>query len=115
MLGFILKVLLLGVTIAFLLAWGYVKQQRKTEELLNTLYRKCEDKIIKELKKTDALTGKDIEKIIYGTKASLFWSKNKLQVTNSKIVMKHLIMDMINKGTIEEVLNSKPKKYKLKY
>ncbi|QZY55672.1 hypothetical protein [Crassaminicella profunda] len=114
MIGFLGKVVLFGVTIAFLLAWGYVKQQRKTEELLKILYRKCEERIIKELKKTEELTGKEIEKIIHGTKASLFWSKNKLQVTDSKIVMKHLLMELLNKGTIEIVANSKPKKYKLK-
>ncbi|MCT4621814.1 MAG: hypothetical protein N4A62_20800 [Marinisporobacter sp.] len=114
MIGFIGKVVLFGVTIAFLLAWGYVKQQRKTEELLKLLYKKCEDQIVKELKKTETLTSKEIEKIIRGTKASLFWSKNKLQVTNPKIVMKHLILNLLNKGVIEEVFGAKPKKYKLK-
>jgi hypothetical protein len=47
MIGFLGKVVLFGVTITFLLAWGYVKQQRKTEELLKLLYKKCEDQIVK--------------------------------------------------------------------
>lgn len=38
MFGFIVQVLLLTVTIAFLGARGIVKQQRKTEELLSKIY-----------------------------------------------------------------------------
>ncbi|WP_132244613.1 hypothetical protein [Marinisporobacter balticus] len=114
MAGFVVKVVLFAVTITFLLAWGYIKQQRKTEELFNQLYRKCEEKIIKELSNGEVFTSKEVEKIIHGTKASLFWSKNKLQVTDSKIVMKHLLTDLLNKGLIVEVSKSNPKKYKLK-
>ncbi|MFZ5966144.1 MAG: hypothetical protein ACOYVK_03085 [Bacillota bacterium] len=113
MTSFILKVLLFAITITFLLAWGYVKQQRKNEELLNELYRKCENKIVKELQAQGTLTGKEIEEIIYGTKASLFWSKNRLQVTDAKIVMKNLMADMIRKGTLIEEVNKGSKKYKL--
>lgn len=112
--GFVLKVVLFAITITFLLAWGYIKQQRKNEELLNELYKKCEEKIIKVLNNKELLTKKEIEEIIHGTKASLFWSKNKLQVTDPKIVMNYLITNMLNKGLIVEVLKSSPKKYKLK-
>lgn len=114
MISFILKVLLFAVAFTFLYAWGYVKQQRKTEELLNALYKKAETKILKELKKQEFLTKNEIEKIVKGTKASLFWSKNKVQVVDPKLVTKNLITKMINEGLIVEISNSRPKKYKLK-
>ncbi len=114
MISFILKVLLFAITFTFLYAWGYVKQQRKTEELLNVLYKKAEAKILKALKKQESLTKTEIEKIIRGTKASLFWSKNKVQVVDAKLVTKNLITKMINEGLIVETSNSRPKKYKLK-
>ncbi|SHJ78241.1 hypothetical protein [Tepidibacter formicigenes] len=114
MISFILKVLLFAITITFLLAWGYIKQQRKNEELLNKLYKKIEGKIVTELKKRKELTIKDMEGIIKGTKVSLFWSKNKVMVTEPKILIKNLVVDMINKGLIVEVFNKGSKKYKLK-
>ncbi|WP_156099354.1 hypothetical protein [Caloranaerobacter azorensis] len=114
MISFILKVLLLAIAFTFIYAWGYVKQQKKNEELLNALYKKAEAKILKELRKRKFLTKKDIENLIKGTKASLFWSRSKVQVVDAKLVAKDLIMKMTNEGLIVEMSNSKPKKYKLK-
>ncbi len=114
LIGFILKIFLFAITITFLLAWGYVKQQRKNEELLNKLYKKIENKIIEELKKREALTIKDMEAIIKGMKVSLFWSKNKVMVTEPKILIKNFLTQMMNKGLIVEEFSKGAKKYKLK-
>jgi hypothetical protein len=112
--SFILKAVLLGVTITFLLSWGYVKQQRKAEELYRTLGIKCEGKIIKKMKTEGAITIKEIEEIISGTKGTVVWSKNRLQVKDSKIVAKTILADMISKGLIVEAVVKGPKKYILK-
>lgn len=111
---FIFSVLLFAIAFTLLLAWGYIKQQRKAQELLNNLYKKVEAKIIKELKKNEYLTKKEIMEIIKDTKASLFWSKNKIQVTDPKLVTNDILNKMLDKEIIEEVLNKGPKKYKLK-
>lgn len=114
MISIILKVGLLAITVTLLLAWGYVKQQRKAEELYRTLWIKCEDKILKKMKTEGPITVKEIEEIITGTKGTVIWSKNRLQVTNSKIATKTILENMINSGVIAETIEKGPKKYCLK-
>ncbi|CAH2214762.1 conserved protein of unknown function [Tepidibacter aestuarii] len=112
MINVLFKILLVAVTFTFLLSWGYIKQQRKNEELLNKLYKKIENKIMNEFNKKEKLTVKDIENLIKGTKASLFWSKNKLTVTDPRLFIKNLIKDMLNKGLIVEVVDHNSRVYK---
>ncbi len=114
MASIILKILLFAVSVTFLLAWGYVKQQRKNQELLEGLMKKSEEKVLRAMKKDETVSKKDIEEIITGTKASLFWSKNKVQITDPKIVSKNLISDMLSKDLIVEISDKKSKKYKIK-
>ncbi|MEJ8554710.1 hypothetical protein [Tepidibacter sp. Z1-5] len=114
MMNFVFKILLVAVTFAFLLSWGYIKQQRKNEELLNNLYKKIENKVMNEFKKKEKLTIADIENLIKGTKASLFWSKNKITVTDPRVFIKNMIKDMMNKGLIVEVVDNNSRVYKAK-
>jgi len=114
MLMFIWKVLFLAVTIAFLGAWGMIKQQRKTQELLDKLYKNAESKVINELKNTGELSMIQIQDIIKGTKASLFWSKNKVKITDSKLVAKDLMKKLIEKGKVREEIKKGRKIYMLK-
>ncbi|QEK11869.1 hypothetical protein FQB35_05520 [Crassaminicella thermophila] len=114
MFNFIFKVLLFAITIAFLGAWGIIKQQRKTQELLNKLYKNAESKVIKELKNKEELSIKQIEDIIEGTKASLFWSKNKVKITDSRLVSKELMRKMVEKGLVKEEIRKNRKYYILK-
>ncbi|EOD00778.1 hypothetical protein [Caldisalinibacter kiritimatiensis] len=113
MISFIVSVLVFAAAFAFLLAWGYVKQQKKTQELLDKLYKKIETKIIKQLKKKEYLTKNELMELIKGTKASLFWSNNKIQVNDPKLVTDNILNKLLEKGVIVEVLNKGPKKYKL--
>lgn len=111
MLGFISKILLLAITIAFIGSWGIVKQQRKTQELLDKLYKNAESKIIKAFRNQEVLSIKQIEDIVKGTKASLFWSKNKIQVTDPKLVAKDVVKKMIQKGIVREEVKKSKKIY----
>lgn len=113
MIRFIFEVFIFAITITFLLAWGYVKKQRKTEELLNKLFEKCESKILKGFEYKDLLSKKEIEAIIEGTKASLFWSKNKVNVQNANLVIDRIIENMTEKGLIVEDLSNKKRAYRL--
>lgn len=114
MLGFIWKVLLLAVTIAFLGAWGIIKQQRKTQELLDKLYKNAQSKVINELKNRGELSTLQIQDIIKGTKASLFWSKNKVKVTDTKLVARDLMKKMVEQGMVREESKNGKKIYILK-
>lgn len=113
MFDFIIKVLLVGVSFAFLLAWGYIKQQRKNEELVQNLCNKIEKQILKELKNKPDLSIKEIEEIIKNTKASLFWSRKKVQITDSKKFIKTYLDHMLKKGVIKEIIVNNCKKYTL--
>lgn len=110
---FIFEVLLVAVSFTFLLSWGYVKQQRKAETLLDNLYRKCESKIVKALKTEDALTRREIEEVITGTTGKLYWSRNQVKVTDPKLVSERILQSMVDKKIIVEVLGKGPKKYEL--
>lgn len=113
MAGFIFKVLFFALTITFLLAWGSVKKQRKTQELLNKLFEKCENKILKGFEGKDTLSKKEIEDIIEGTKASLFWSKNKVQVKDPNLVMDTVLGNMVRKNLMIMDQSNKKKVYRL--
>ncbi len=67
-----------------------------------------------EFNKKEKLTIKDIESLIKGTKVSLFWTKNKLTVTDSKLFIKNLIKNMLNKGLIIEIEDNNSRLYKVK-
>ena len=106
--AFIIQVLLLAMTIAFLGAWGIVKQQRKTEELLSKIYVASENKILKELEKKQKITLREIEDQIKGVKGSLFWSKSKLKVNDPSLLSRELIKRMTENNKIQvEFMNNK--------
>ncbi|MDK2919060.1 MAG: hypothetical protein PWQ37_1793 [Candidatus Petromonas sp.] len=114
MFDFILKVLLVAITVAFLGAWGIRKQQGKTKELIDKLYQKAEKRVLTELQKHNELSKQQIEDVIRGTKASLFWSKQQVQVIDPKVMSKDLIKKMIEKDKITEKFNKGKKVYTLK-
>lgn len=100
MISFILKVLLVAVTVAFLGCWGIIKQQRKPQELVDKLFNKSSEKIIKALKNNETLCDKQIDIMLKNIKTSLFWSKNQVTITDIVTMRKELISKMINKGMI---------------
>ncbi len=108
------KILLVAITVAFLGAWGIIKQQRKSKELISQLFNKSEKKVLNTFKTKDKLTIKEIEKIIKGTKASLFWSKERIQITDPSIAATELIDKMRVKGLIIEEIFRGKKIYKLR-
>ncbi|SHK53683.1 hypothetical protein [Paramaledivibacter caminithermalis] len=114
MFDFIFKTLLFALTIAFLGSWGMIKQQRKKQELVSKLYRNVESIIIKELQNKKELSIMEIEEIVKGTKASLFWSKDKIKVIDSKLVCRKLLKNMVAKGLITEQMRKNKKYFILK-
>lgn len=98
----IIQILFMAITVAFLTSWGYVKKQRKQEELLNILLKKCEKKILNGFKDKSSLSKKEIEGIIEGTKASLFWSKDKAQIQDARAFSDTIIEFLVNQSVIQK-------------
>lgn len=99
---FLIGVLLMALSVAFLGTWGIIKKQRKGEELYRKLMIKGKQKIVKEYRNKDSLSEMQIENILQGTTASLFWSKEKIKITNTKVFAKDLIKKMMAEGSLEE-------------
>lgn len=113
MLHIIFAIILFGMVTAFLYAWGYVKEQRKNNELMDQLICKSREKVLKEMRGGKILTNRDIRRITEGNKSSLFWSKSKMHVTDLKLFADRLIKTMIKEGLIEEFKDGNTKKYKI--
>lgn len=109
----VIAVLLVAAVFLFVLAWGYVKQQRRSQELISELKRKSQEKVLKEMKEKGPLTKKEIEAIITGTKASLFWSRKKVQVTDAKILSTNLIQEMVYSSLIRETMEKGTRRYEI--
>jgi uncharacterized membrane protein YbaN (DUF454 family) len=110
----IIEILCVALVTMLLYAWGYVKQQRQSNDLLGQLNRKAQKKIIKGLKKNGSMTRKEMESQILNLKASLFYSKNKVEIKQPKMMTKSIIENLMNKGIIEIDNSEAPKKYVLK-
>jgi len=110
----IIEILCFTLVIMFLYAWGYVKQQRQSEELLREISKKAEKKIMKALKKNGGMTRKELEGELVNLKASLFFSKNKAIIKEPKMISRQVLSKMLEEGKIN-IDNSKvPKRYVLK-
>jgi|SRR5690554_2378122 len=97
----LLKILSVAVCVTFLISWGYVKQQRKNQELLARLHKNIEAKILKEFSGKEVLTVQEIEDLLTGVTASLFWSTKKIKVTDPGVVANNVLEDLKHKGMIE--------------
>ncbi len=99
---YILYILMFALATVIIFSWGIIKEQNKSKDLMNQLYKKAETKIIKAFKKKQVLTKRDIEGEVKNIKASLFYSKDKMVVQNSSMFTKNIINAMINRNLIEK-------------
>lgn len=99
---YILYTLMFALATVIIFSWGIIKEQNKSKDLMNQLYKKAESKILKAFKKKDVLSRRDIEKEVKDIKASLFYSKDKMVVHNSSNFAKNIINAMISRNLIEK-------------
>ncbi|MGB5822497.1 MAG: hypothetical protein WBH44_00340 [Proteocatella sp.] len=99
----LLEILLFAITFTFLMAWGTIKKQRQSEELIAQLMHKSEKKIVTAFKKKHVLNQAELSQIITGTKGSLFWSKHKAVINDSKQFLEPILKKMIENGKIIEI------------
>ena len=101
----IFYILLFAFVTVIISIWGLIKEKNKANDLLNILYKKAENKIIKALKSNGSLSKKQIEKELINLKAPLFYSKNKLVIKDPSHFTKIIIGRLLEKGII--IKNSK--------
>lgn len=107
---YLLYILLFALATVIIFSWGIIKEQNKSTDLMNQLYKKSESKIFKAFRNKDVLTKKDIENELKNIKASLFYSRDKMIIQNPSQFTKTIINNMLNSNKIEKV----PKGYILK-
>lgn len=113
MIKYIIYILLFALATVIIYSWGIIKSQNKQKDLMSILYSNGQKKIIKKLKQNETISKSDIENTVKDLKASLFYSKNKIVVTDAKLFSKNLIQIMLENGIIEESTKNS-KIYKLK-
>ena len=109
MLKYMFAVLFFALSIVVIMSWGLIKEQRKRYELYQKLLIKVEDEIKKTLKKNNILSKKEMTDLIKNTKTKLFWSKNKIEVTDAEQIVDQVLEKMLEKNIVEK----KNKKYVL--
>lgn len=110
----ILYILLFAIVTMIIYTWGLLKQRGESANLINILYSKGEKKIIKLIKKKGPMTRKELEVEISGLKASLFYSKQKIIVKDSKLLTKNLLNNMVEKDALVIDNTNMPRRYNLK-
>ena len=99
---YIIYILMFALATVIIFSWGIIKEQNKSKDLMNQLYKKAENNVVKAFKRKDVLSRKDIENEVKNVKASLFYSRDKMVVQNPRSFTKSLINTMINNNVIEK-------------
>ena len=99
---YIIYILMFAAATVIVFSWGIIKEQNKSRDLMNQLYKKAENNVVKAFKRKDVLSRKDIENEVKNVKASLFYSRDKMVVQNPRSFTKSLINTMINNNVIEK-------------
>ncbi len=110
----IIGILLFAVATAIIYAWGLKKTGAQQKDLLQILYGKGAQKVIKKLKTQKFITKSEIEQEVLGVTASQFYSRKKAVVTDKKEFTRTLIEFMMNKNLIMEDVDSNKRVYKLR-
>jgi len=91
----VLYILFFAIVTAVLYVWGLKKTINESSDLNRILVAKCSKKILNHLAKNESITESEIIRLIDGTKADLFWSKNKIKITDAKKFSKEIINFML--------------------
>lgn len=109
---YVLYIISIILITMFLIYLGYMKEKDLTRNLINKLYAKCRQKILKQLKTRDQLTALEIRNLISDVTASVIWSRKRLGVTKPVQFTNSLIKGMLKDGKIIEVIEGKNRAYR---
>ena len=99
---YIIYILMFAAATVIVFSWGIIKEQNKSRDLMNQLYKKAQNNVLKAFKQKDVLSRRDIENEVKNIKASLFYSRDKMIIQNPTSFTKSLINIMINNNIIEK-------------
>ncbi len=95
-------ILLFAMATAFIYGWGIIKQHNQTRDLSKLLLSKGVDRVQRYLKKHDTISVKEMEELVKGMKASLFYSKNRAVVMEPRDFVRQLTSYMKEYHLLEE-------------
>lgn len=113
MLKYLPYVLLTALATMIIYGWGLIKMQHQTQDLVSMLYSKCERKVRKQLKKKGRMSLKEVEQLVEGTQVRLFYSKQRMGVTDAKTFAKSMLSHMKSIGDIVEEYQQGKRSYRL--
>ena len=91
----IIGIVLFAIATMILYGWGIVKQKNQTNDLMNLLFSKGQDKIKKYLKQNEYITISQVEQICEGLEAKQPFSRN-------RAVAKKLVEYMLKTNQLEK-------------
>ena len=80
----IIGIVLFAIATMILYGWGIVKQKNQTNDLMNLLFSKGQDKIKKYLKQNEYITISQVEQICEGLEAKQPFSRNRAVVKDKR-------------------------------
>ena len=102
-----LCILMFAVVTAAVTLWGMRKAYFQRETLTNMLLSKSAKRVMQYLKTHDTITESQMRKLVDGTRASEFHSRQKAVVQEDKAFTMRLIDVMLEDGLIEQVKQGK--------
>ena len=91
----VIGILLFAMATVFVYVWGIIKQRNQAGDLSKLLYSKGTAKIKKYLKKHETATEKELEELMKGLRASLFYSRNQAVVQDTGDFVRQLTSYML--------------------
>ena len=75
---YIIYILMFAAATVIVFSWGIIKEQNKSRDLMNQLYKKAENNVVKAFKRKDVLSRKDIENEVKNEKKKIIYSRDKM-------------------------------------
>ncbi|HYE11289.1 MAG TPA: hypothetical protein VEF53_14025 [Patescibacteria group bacterium] len=98
---YVLYVLLTTVLTMLLIYAGYMKEKTLPFELTNRLFKKCSKKIHEYLSENEEASIIDLKKCIKDVRASVYWSRKKVSVTNPDQFIEVVTENMMKQGLLK--------------
>ena len=97
----VVGILLFALASAILYAWGLAKAADQEDTLHRNLMHACGSRVLKQLKKQETITEREISRLIEGVSVGQFWSKHKMKVQDGKTVAPQVIAFLLDQQYIE--------------
>lgn len=98
----IMGIVLFAIATMILYGWGIVKQKNQTNDLMNLLFSKGQDKIKKYLKQHKYITISQVEQICEGLEAKQPFSRNRAVVKDKRDYAKKLVEYMLKTNQLKQ-------------